>query len=104
MSRLKPQGVSRKASVRPVVMMMITATIFATGPWTDSRTFWRGSSHGMPEPAALAFATNKMVEAARHAPVRAIRVGMQDLMGVLLNAVGHRAARGGANSRRRNLG
>src|SRR3546814_6332407 len=50
--RRKPPAVSPKASVRPVTMMMITATIFATGPCTDSRTCWSGSSHGMPDPAA----------------------------------------------------
>src|SRR6185437_4188620 len=37
--RRKPPAVSPKASVSPVVMMMITATILATGPWTESRTF-----------------------------------------------------------------
>jgi hypothetical protein len=36
-------------------MMMITAMILATGPWTDSSTFWSGSSQGMPEPAACAW-------------------------------------------------
>src|SRR3546814_13075781 len=36
-SRRKPPLVSPKASVRPVMMMMITATILATGAWTDSR-------------------------------------------------------------------
>src|SRR5690606_38292571 len=51
-SRRKPPEVSPKASVKPVMMMMITATILATGPWTDSRMRWSGSSHGMPEPAA----------------------------------------------------
>ncbi len=28
-------------------MMMITATIFATGPWTESRIDCSGASHGM---------------------------------------------------------
>src|SRR4051794_4619274 len=54
MSRRNPPAVSPKARVRPVVMMMITATIFATGPWTDSSTCWSGCSQGMPEPAACA--------------------------------------------------
>src|SRR3954453_13895525 len=54
MRRRNPPAVSPNASVNPVVMMMITATILATGPWTESRTFWRGSSHGIPEPAAWA--------------------------------------------------
>ncbi len=36
-SRRKPPEVSPKASDRPVTMMMITAMIFATGPWTESR-------------------------------------------------------------------
>src|SRR5438270_11034802 len=70
-SRLNPPAVSPKASVRPVVMMMITATILATGPWTDSRTFCSGSSQGIPEPAASASvaasiaAANSMLRAAR---------------------------------------
>src|SRR3546814_7654610 len=36
MRRRNPPAVSPNASVRPVTMMMITATILATGPWTDS--------------------------------------------------------------------
>src|SRR6266568_8524495 len=36
-SRRNPPDVSPNASVRPVVMMMITARILATGPWTDCR-------------------------------------------------------------------
>ena len=44
-----------KASDRPVVMMMITATIFATGPWTESRICCSGCSHGMFDPAARAW-------------------------------------------------
>src|SRR3546814_2813439 len=35
-------------------MMTITATIFATGPWTDSSTCCSGCSQGMPDPAACA--------------------------------------------------
>src|SRR5688572_26816453 len=53
-SRRNPPEVSPNAKVRPVVMMMMTATIRATGPWTDSRTCCSGSSQGMPEPAANA--------------------------------------------------
>src|SRR5690606_6459283 len=53
-SRRNPPAVSPKASVRPVTMMMITATIFATGPCTDSSTCCRGCSQGMPEPPAQA--------------------------------------------------
>src|SRR5690606_13113238 len=37
-SRRKPPAVSPNASVSPVRMMMITAIIRATGPWTDSST------------------------------------------------------------------
>src|SRR3546814_3051748 len=33
MRRRNPPAVSPNASVRPVTMMMITATILATGPW-----------------------------------------------------------------------
>src|SRR5690606_5000853 len=50
----KPPPVSPKASARPVVMMMITATILATGPCTESRIDCSGPSQGMPEPAARA--------------------------------------------------
>src|SRR3546814_18633324 len=32
-----PPDVSPKASARPVAMMMMTATMRATGPWMDSR-------------------------------------------------------------------
>src|SRR5579883_3679417 len=47
---LKPPEVSPKARLSPVTMMMITATILATGPWTDSRICCSGCSHGMLEP------------------------------------------------------
>ncbi|MNJ78183.1 hypothetical protein D3C77_758620 [compost metagenome] len=50
----KPPEVSPKASVSPVAMMMITATMRATGPWIDSRMDCSGASHGMLEPAACA--------------------------------------------------
>ena len=33
-------------------MMMITATILATGPSMDSRIDWSGASHGIEEPDA----------------------------------------------------
>src|SRR5690606_36113059 len=48
----KPPLVSPKASVRPVVMMMITAMMRATGPCTESRIDCSGPSQGIPEPAA----------------------------------------------------
>ena len=51
-SRRKPPEVSPKASVRPVMMMMITAMILATGPWIESRIWLSGCSQGMLEPAA----------------------------------------------------
>jgi type IV secretion system protein VirD4 len=54
MSLRKPPLVSPKASARPVVMMIRTATILATGPWTDSSTCCSGSSQGIPDPAAIA--------------------------------------------------
>src|ERR1700704_5356151 len=53
-SRRKPPAVSPNASVRPVTMMMITATIFETGPSIDCRICWSGCSHGMLDPAANA--------------------------------------------------
>ena len=43
--------VSPKASVRPVAMMMMTATILATGPF-DGLEDCSGASHGMEEPEA----------------------------------------------------
>ena len=52
MRRRAPPELSPKASVSPVIMMIITATIFATGPSMDSRIAWSGASHGMFEPAA----------------------------------------------------
>src|ERR1700744_4729397 len=51
-NRRKPPLVSPKARVKPVTMMMMTATIFATGPWMESRMDCSGASHGMLEPAA----------------------------------------------------
>jgi hypothetical protein len=50
----KPPDVSPNASARPVAIMMMTATILATGPSMDSRIFWSGASHGMDEPEAWA--------------------------------------------------
>src|SRR3989338_5667335 len=54
MSLRKPPLVSPKASVRPVEIMMITAIMRATGPWTESRIDCSGPSQGIPEPAARA--------------------------------------------------
>src|SRR3546814_3047428 len=53
-SRRKPPEVSPKARLRPVTMMMITATAFATGPSMLSRIDCRGASHGIDEPPAWA--------------------------------------------------
>src|SRR3546814_8697508 len=50
----KPPDVSPKASARPVAMMMMTATMRATGPWMESRMACSGPSQGMLEPAACA--------------------------------------------------
>ncbi len=50
----KPPDVSPKASARPVAMMMMTATMRATGPWIDSRMDCSGPSQGIEEPAACA--------------------------------------------------
>src|SRR3546814_8682260 len=44
--RRKPPLLSPNAKVRPVTMMTITATIFATGPWTDSSTCCSGDRKG----------------------------------------------------------
>src|SRR5690625_465067 len=48
----KPPLVSPNASARPVAIMMITATMRATGPWMDSRMDCNGPSQGIEEPAA----------------------------------------------------
>src|SRR5689334_25002951 len=58
-----PPEVSPKASDMPVTVMMMTATIFATGPCTDSRTRSSGASQGMPEPAACAAVTLSSTQA-----------------------------------------
>ena len=49
-------------------MMMITAMILATGPSIDSRIRCSGSSHGMDEPAAWAWAAHSSTT-----PVRPVR-------------------------------
>ena len=54
MSLRKPPDVSPKASARPVAMMMMTATMRATGPWIESKIDCNGPSHGIEEPAAFA--------------------------------------------------
>src|SRR3990167_265273 len=92
MRRRNPPAVSPNASVKPVTMMMITATILATGPWTDSSTCWSGSSHGMPEPAACAVAASASPRPMA-APVRkmlrrsGIRAGIRDKRMVILLGV-----------------
>eukprot|EP00873_Tetraselmis_striata_P031438 jgi/Tetstr1/451702/TSEL_038738.t1 len=62
MRRRKPPPVSPNASVRPVTMMMITATILATGPSTDSRMDCSGASQGMEEPDAWAGAVIRLAQ------------------------------------------
>src|SRR3546814_5789601 len=62
MSRRNPPAVSPNARVRPVTMMIITATILATGPCTDSRICWSGSSQGMPVPDAQALLVRRSEE------------------------------------------
>jgi hypothetical protein len=61
MRRRKPPAVSPKASVRPVTMMMITATILETGPSIDWRICWSGCSHGILVPAANADVAIRLV-------------------------------------------
>src|SRR5690606_32367126 len=68
--RRKPPPVSPKASVSPVTMMMITATIFATGPSTDSRMDCSGASQGMEEPDAQAGAVIRLAHAKAAAVAR----------------------------------
>src|SRR3546814_14234680 len=50
----KPPDVSPKARLRPVMMMTMTAMIFATGPSIDSSIELIGLSHGIDEPEAKA--------------------------------------------------
>eukprot|EP01137_Pigoraptor_chileana_P030898 Opistho-2@17990 len=52
--RRAPPDVSPNARVRPVMMMIITAMILATGPSMDSTIDWSGASHGIDEPDAWA--------------------------------------------------
>src|SRR3546814_14279161 len=54
MSLRAPPLLSPKASVRPVMIMIITAMILATGPSMDSRIDWSGASQGMADPPAWA--------------------------------------------------
>src|SRR3546814_19441297 len=49
-SRRKPPAVSPNASGSPVTIMMLPATIFATGPWTDSNTCCTDSPTAIPTP------------------------------------------------------
>src|SRR5437868_853747 len=60
----KPPDVSPKARARPVEMMMMTATMRATGPWIDSRMDCSGPSQGMLEPAAWAGKSRHSISAA----------------------------------------
>src|SRR3546814_16515052 len=53
-SRRKPPDVSPKARLRPVTMMMITATLLATGPSMLPRIDCNGAYHGIDEPPACA--------------------------------------------------
>src|SRR3972149_4326659 len=69
----KPPLVSPKASANPVEMMMITATIRATGPWIDSRMDVSGPSQGMLEPAACAGKARHSISAASTATCTARR-------------------------------
>jgi hypothetical protein len=52
MSLRNPPDVSPKANVKPVMVMMMTDMIFATGPCTDCRIWFNGVSQGMEEPDA----------------------------------------------------
>ncbi len=69
----KPPLVSPNASASPVEMMMITATIRATGPWMDSRMEVSGPSHGIEEPAACAVPASNSISAASSSPCPAGR-------------------------------
>src|SRR5690625_1860694 len=64
----KPPLVSPKASARPVAIMMITATMRATGPWMESRMDCNGPSQGMLEPAACAVPARSSIRAASSRP------------------------------------
>src|SRR3546814_556206 len=81
MRRRKPPAVSPNASVRPVTIMMMTATILATGPCTDSSTCCSGSSQGMPEPAAW---TCVEIATARASPMAATRARDLEKRGIVI--------------------
>src|SRR5690554_7329660 len=59
---------SPKASARPVAIMMITATMRATGPWMESRMDCSGPSQGIEEPAACAVLVSKSINTASNSP------------------------------------
>src|SRR6516225_948935 len=75
-----PPDVSPNASDNPVVIMMMTAMILATGPSTDCRIWLSGCSHGMLEPAASAglsarhVVTNTPVETSRRSKDKIILI------------------------------
>src|SRR3981081_290266 len=77
-SRRNPPDVSPNASVRPVMMMMITARILATGPWTDCRIWLSGCSQGMFEPAAQAGAQSSVWRLAAEASTEQRRKWKRD--------------------------
>src|SRR3546814_10080238 len=72
-----PPDVSPKASARPVAMMMMTATMRATGPWMDSRMDCSGPSHGIEEPAACAVPDRNSSSAASSSPCSAGRARLR---------------------------
>src|SRR3546814_10716922 len=74
----KPPDVSPKASARPVAMMMMTATMRATGPWMDSRMDCSGPSHGIEEQAACAVPARNSSSAASRSHCAAGRARMRN--------------------------
>src|SRR5690606_39610575 len=72
-----PPDVSPNASARPVAMMMMTATMRATGPWMDSRMDCSGPSHGIEEPAACAVPAMNNSSAASSSPCPAGRARLR---------------------------
>src|SRR5690554_1879393 len=78
----KPPLVSPKASAKPVAIMMMTATMRATGPWMESRMDCSGPSQGMLEPATCAVPTNSNIKAASSRPCFAGRARRRTRVGL----------------------
>src|SRR3546814_17122401 len=73
MSLRAPPLLSPKASVRPVMMMIIHAMILSPGPSWHSRIAWSGAPPGMTEPAASVSGSRKCVVEVGDVAVRGVQ-------------------------------